>query len=140
VLINDCYNANPISMRAALDELARSAPARRVAVLGDMLELGPDARDFHRQIAEHASRRGIQLLVTVGELAAHMREGFTGEIHSVADAEEGAALLSGLLREGDTVLVKGSRGVGLERIASALAWAPEDGTQRPRAGAGTERG
>jgi UDP-N-acetylmuramoyl-tripeptide--D-alanyl-D-alanine ligase len=120
VLINDCYNANPISMRAALQELARSAPVRRVAVLGDMLELGPEADAFHLQLGEYAHRCGVQLLVTVGPLAARMREGFAGEAHSVLDAEHAVACLEGLLQPRDTVLVKGSRGVGLERIAAVL--------------------
>ncbi|MGH2832121.1 MAG: UDP-N-acetylmuramoyl-tripeptide--D-alanyl-D-alanine ligase [Solirubrobacteraceae bacterium] len=120
VLINDCYNANPISMRAALQELQRSAPARRVAVLGDMLELGPEADAFHRQLGEYAHRCGVQLLVTVGPLAARMREQFGGEAHSVPDADAATALLESLLAPRDTVLVKGSRGVGLERIAAAL--------------------
>jgi len=120
VLINDCYNANPMSMRAAIDDLAETAPARRVAVLGDMLELGPQALRFHREIGEHASARGVELLVTVGAMGAQTRSAFTGEAHSVADAEAAAELLKALLREGDTVLVKGSRGVGLERVAEVL--------------------
>jgi UDP-N-acetylmuramoyl-tripeptide--D-alanyl-D-alanine ligase len=120
VLINDCYNANPMSMRAAIDDLAATAPARRVAVLGDMLELGADARAFHREIGEHAAARGVELLVSVGPLAAEMRAGFAGEAHAVADAHGAAELLGALLREGDTVLVKGSRGVGLEAVAEAL--------------------
>ena len=120
VLINDCYNANPMSMRAAIDDLAETAPARRVAVLGDMLELGPAAPRFHREIGEHAAARGVELLVTVGPLAAEMGGAFAGEAHSVPDAAAAAELLGTLLRDGDTVLVKGSRGVGLERVAEAL--------------------
>jgi UDP-N-acetylmuramoyl-tripeptide--D-alanyl-D-alanine ligase len=128
VLIDDCYNANPMSMRAAIDELAETAPGRRVAVLGDMLELGRQAPRLHREIGAHARRRGVQLLVTVGPLAAEMGGAFAGETggacageaHAVADARAAAQLLGGLLREGDTVLVKGSRGVGLERVADAL--------------------
>jgi UDP-N-acetylmuramoyl-tripeptide--D-alanyl-D-alanine ligase len=122
-LVNDCYNANPMSMRAAIDDLAETAPARKVAVLGDMLELGPEAGPgLHREVAEHAAARGVELLVTVGPLAAAMAgEAFGGEIHSVPDADAAAELLGVLLREGDTVLVKGSRGVGLERVAQALA-------------------
>ena len=120
VLINDCYNANPMSMRAAIDDLAETAPARRVAVLGDMLELGSQARAFHRQIGEHAAARGVELLVTVGPLAAEMRAGFSGEARAVADAQGAAEVLPALLRAGDTVLVKGSRGVGLEAVAEAL--------------------
>ena len=72
MLINDCYNANPMSMRAALDDLAETAPGRRVAVLGDMLELGPEERRFHREIGAHAAARGVDVLVTVGPLAAEM--------------------------------------------------------------------
>jgi UDP-N-acetylmuramoyl-tripeptide--D-alanyl-D-alanine ligase len=130
VLINDCYNANPMSMRAALDDLAASAPARRVAVLGDMLELGSERGPaLHREVAAHASARGVELLVTVGPLAAEMTGAFAGAAHSVPDAAAAAALLPGLLREGDTVLVKGSRGVGLERVAEALASVAADGTR-----------
>jgi UDP-N-acetylmuramoyl-tripeptide--D-alanyl-D-alanine ligase len=121
VLIDDCYNANPMSMRAAIDDLAETAPGRRVAVLGDMLELGSAGPSLHREVAEHATARGVEVLVTVGPLAAAMAgKAFAGESHSVADAEAAAELLGVLLREGDTVLVKGSRGVGLERVARAL--------------------
>lgn len=120
VLVADCYNANPMSMRAAIDDLAETAPARRVAVLGDMLELGPEAPRLHREIGEHAGARGIDLLVTVGSLAAEMQEGFAGESHAVADAQAAGELLGGMLRERDTVLVKGSRGVGLERLLESL--------------------
>ncbi|MFI4984782.1 MAG: UDP-N-acetylmuramoyl-tripeptide--D-alanyl-D-alanine ligase, partial [Solirubrobacterales bacterium] len=120
VLINDCYNANPMSMRAAIDDLAEMAPARRVAVLGDMLELGPGAAHFHREIGAYAAEQGVELLVTVGPLAAGMREGFAGETHCVGDARAAAELLGVQLRDGDTVLVKGSRGVGLEHVGEAL--------------------
>jgi UDP-N-acetylmuramoyl-tripeptide--D-alanyl-D-alanine ligase len=123
VLINDCYNANPMSMRAALDDLADTAPARRVAVLGDMLELGPQEQRLHRELAADAARRGVELLVAVGPLAGGMGETFAGEIHCVPDASAAAELLPGLLRPRDTVLVKGSRGVGLERVAETLAGA-----------------
>jgi UDP-N-acetylmuramoyl-tripeptide--D-alanyl-D-alanine ligase len=124
LLIDDCYNANPMSMRAAIDELAETDASRRVAVLGDMLELGEDAPRFHREIGAHAAARGVDLLVTVGPLAALMREGFGRDAHSVTDAGAAAELLGGRLRAGDAVLVKGSRGVGLELVAQALA-APE---------------
>jgi UDP-N-acetylmuramoyl-tripeptide--D-alanyl-D-alanine ligase len=121
-LVDDCYNANPMSMRAAIDDLAETAPARRVAVLGDMLELGHEAGpSLHREVGAYAAARGVEMLVTVGPLAAAIGETFPREVHSVADAEAAAELLGVLLREGDTVLVKGSRGVGLERVAQALA-------------------
>jgi UDP-N-acetylmuramoyl-tripeptide--D-alanyl-D-alanine ligase len=124
VLINDCYNANPMSMRAAIDDLTDTAPARRVAVLGDMLELGSGAPLFHREIGEYAAARGVELLVTVGPLAAESAAAFGGEAQSVPDAAAAAELLRTLLRDRDTVLVKGSRGVGLERVAEALAGGP----------------
>jgi UDP-N-acetylmuramoyl-tripeptide--D-alanyl-D-alanine ligase len=123
VVINDCYNANPMSMRAAIDDLTSTAPARRVAVLGDMLELGPEAPRLHREIGLYAAERGVDLLVTVGPLAAEMRSEFAGESYAVADAGAAAELLQTLLHRGDTMLVKGSRGVGLERVTEALdAW------------------
>ena len=145
VLIDDCYNANPMSMRAALDDLADTAPSRRVALLGDMLELGPDAARLHREIGEHAAARGVELLVTAGPLGAEIRAGFDGEAHTAPDAETAAKLLGALLRERDTVLVKASRGVGLERAVAALREAGGaagrgralgEGTLAPAAGPG----
>ena len=115
-IVNDCYNANPMSMRAALDDLASAASGRRVAVLGDMLELGPDEVRFHQEIGAYARDRGVDVLVTVGPRAAAM----DGD-QAVQTAGEAAALLPELLEPGDTVLVKGSRGVGLEVVAEALA-------------------
>jgi UDP-N-acetylmuramoyl-tripeptide--D-alanyl-D-alanine ligase len=115
VVVNDCYNANPMSMRAALDDLALSAEGRRVAVLGDMLELGADEQRFHAEIGEHARAAGVELLVTVGPLARAMR----GD-RAADTAAEAATLVRELVRPGDTVLVKASRGVGLEVVAEAL--------------------
>jgi len=125
VVINDCYNANPMSMRAALDDLAETARARRVAVLGDMLELGPGERGFHVQLGEQARAAGVELLITVGPLAQAAAEAFGEGATVLADAADAAQTLPGLLRDGDTVLVKASRGVGLEVVAEALADAPE---------------
>jgi UDP-N-acetylmuramoyl-tripeptide--D-alanyl-D-alanine ligase len=132
LLIDDCYNANPMSMRAALDDLARGASGRRVAVLGDMLELGPDGPALHREIGEHAGACGVELLVAVGPLAAHIAAGFASDAHTapgatmaaeahvVSDAAEAGEMIDVLVLEGDTVLVKGSRGVGLELVAERL--------------------
>jgi UDP-N-acetylmuramoyl-tripeptide--D-alanyl-D-alanine ligase len=121
VVVDDCYNANPMSMRAALDDLAATARGRRVAVLGDMLELGPGEARFHAEVGAHARTRGVDVLVAVGPRAAHMLEPFgAGEAHAVADAAEAAALVPGVLAPGDTVLVKASRGVGLEAVVAAL--------------------
>ena len=121
-VLNDCYNANPLSMRAALSDLsAHDVTGRRIAVLGDMLELGPDERALHREIGAAVADAGVDVLVTVGPLAAAMLEAFDGEGHAVADAGEAAALAADLVEPGDVVLVKASRGVGLEVVAEALA-------------------
>ena len=119
VVINDCYNANPMSMRAALDDLAASASGRRVAVLGDMLELGPDEARFHAEIGAHARETGVDVLVAVGPRAAHFADGY-GEVIALPDAHAAAAAVPDLLAPGDTVLLKASRGVGLEVVARAL--------------------
>jgi UDP-N-acetylmuramoyl-tripeptide--D-alanyl-D-alanine ligase len=120
-VIDDCYNANPMSMRAALDDLAATAgDGRRVAVLGDMLELGPGERAFHAEIGAHAADLGIDLLVAVGSRSSATAAAFGGEAHGVPDAAAAAALVPGLLRAGDTVLVKASRGIGLEAVTAAL--------------------
>ena len=123
-LIDGCYNANPMSMRAALEDLAdtaaRTPGARPVAVLGDMLELGPGAREYHLALGDEVGRAGVEVLVTVGPLAAAIGERFEGELHSVAQAAEAAEIVPRLVRPGDLVLVKGSLGVGLAQVCRAL--------------------
>jgi UDP-N-acetylmuramoyl-tripeptide--D-alanyl-D-alanine ligase len=124
LLINDAYNANPISMRAALAYLAERAGARRrVAILGDMAELGPGAPEFHRQIGEEAARVGIEVLLAVGELSRDYLDGAAGVAVKrwAPDASAAAAAAEKLVEPGDCVLVKASRAVGLEAVAEALA-------------------
>ncbi|MGI8728493.1 MAG: UDP-N-acetylmuramoyl-tripeptide--D-alanyl-D-alanine ligase [Solirubrobacteraceae bacterium] len=120
LVIDDCYNANPMSMRAALDDLGLPASGRRVAVLGDMLELGPEQARYHTEIGRYASECGVDVLVAVGPLAARMGTDFAGELHLVDDAAAAAERVGELVAAGDTVLVKGSRGVGLEVVGQAL--------------------
>ncbi|WP_022930676.1 UDP-N-acetylmuramoyl-tripeptide--D-alanyl-D-alanine ligase [Patulibacter americanus] len=120
VVVVDCYNANPMSMTAALDDLATSAPGRKVAVLGDMLELGPDELRFHAELGAHARSAGVEELVAVGPLSRHTGTGFGRGVHWVPDAAAAAKLVPTLLEPGDTVLLKASRGIGLERVADAL--------------------
>lgn len=115
VLVNDCYNANPVSMRAALEHLASVGGGRRIAVLGEMAELGPDAPDYHREIGERSRDLGISMLIGVG---APARDYAPDEL--VATPLEAAELLAAQLEPGDTVLVKGSRSAGLEAVAEAL--------------------
>lgn len=114
LLINDCWNANPTSMAAALRDLAaRRNGGRRIAVLGGMAELGPEGPRYHREIGGLTA--GLDAVVGVGELARDYRP-----THWVADAEAAAMLLGELLEPGDIVLVKGSRAVGLERVAENI--------------------
>jgi UDP-N-acetylmuramoyl-tripeptide--D-alanyl-D-alanine ligase len=115
VLVNDCYNANPVSMRAALDHLTSLGAERSVAVLGEMGELGPDSPSFHREVGEHARAAGIDFVLGVG---APAREYDPDEL--VADPGEAAELLAARLESGDAVLVKGSRSAGLEAVAEQL--------------------
>ena len=121
-------------MRAALDHLAQAAAdgqrPRRVAVLGEMAELGPDARAYHREIGEYAAERGVDLLLAVGELGDAYLEGYreSGEGRPVADADEAAAVLLETMRARDVVLVKGSRRVGLERLTFRLLQENSHGT------------
>jgi UDP-N-acetylmuramoyl-tripeptide--D-alanyl-D-alanine ligase len=127
LLINDAYNANPLSMAAALEHLAeRAGPRRRVAVLGDMAELGPRAAEYHREVGAFAARAGVGALVAIGPLARGYLQGARGvaETRWAPDLERGLAALRDVLRPGDCVLVKASRAMGLEAIADALAVVP----------------
>ena len=127
VLVNDCYNANPVSMTAALEHLAeRAGDARKVAVLGEMAELGEAAPAFHREIGEVAERVGVSVLIGVGELAREYLAGASGVVETrwAPGVDAAVALLREALRPGDCVLVKGSRAVGLEAIADELAAVP----------------
>ena len=128
-VVNDAYNANPESMRAALETLAvmsRGKQRRTVAVLGPMAELGADARAAHLELGRFVVGLGIGRLVVVGPdadgiHAGAVREGSGGpeSIH-VADVDAAVALLRAELAPGDVVLVKASRSAGLERVAAAL--------------------
>jgi UDP-N-acetylmuramoyl-tripeptide--D-alanyl-D-alanine ligase len=115
-VVNDCYNANPMSMRAALQHLVETPAERRLAVLGTMAELGSDSERFHREIGEEAAALGLDVLVTVGEEAVPYSFGFDGETYSTSTPEEAGVLLAELAMPGDRILVKGSRSAGLERV------------------------
>lgn len=120
-LIEDCYNANPLAMRAALADLA-GRPGRRVAVLADMMELGPEELALHREVGAAAAAAGIDLLVAVGERAAAYADGADGlATVRLASVEEAVEAVPGLLEPGDAVLLKGSRSMRLERVGAAIA-------------------
>lgn len=112
-LLDDSYNANPLSMKAAFNVLAK-LPGRKVAILGDMLELGEDEKKFHREIGELA-RRSADLVIGVGELS---RE-YGGAKH-YPDSLTASKEVPGLLGQDDSILVKGSHGVHMEVIVSAI--------------------
>lgn len=119
-LIDDCYNANPAAMTAMLQVLRRTTASRRIAVLGEMRELGARSRELHREVGLAAASAGIDYLVAVGGDAAEIASsaGLPGEFHE--SAVEAGLALSGIVRPGDAVLLKASRGVGLERARDPL--------------------
>ena len=121
LLINDAYNANPVSMRAALEYLREKANGRRrVAILGDMRELGRTGPAYHREIGDAIVELGVDEVLAVGELARdYLASGVRGRW--AANVHEALRELDDVVRPGDAVLVKGSLAVGLEAIAEALA-------------------
>jgi UDP-N-acetylmuramoyl-tripeptide--D-alanyl-D-alanine ligase len=122
ILLNDCWNANPVSMFAALEHLRVLAAGRRtVAVLGGMAELGAETERYHREVGDAVRRAGIDVLVAVGPLARGYLETGPAEAIAVESVPEAVDALRGLLRDGDAVLVKGSRVLAMEGIAEALA-------------------
>lgn len=117
-LIDDTYNANPVSVRAAIDVLAAFS-GTRILVLGDLAELGSDEQSMHAELGRYAQAANIEKLMTVGVLSAHTAAAFDGASHF--DAQENLIeSLKPLLHSGVTVLVKGSRGSRMERVLEAL--------------------
>ena len=120
-VIDDTYNANPDSVRAAIDVLA-SCPTPTVLVLGDMGEVGPQGPEFHREIGAYAREKGLSRLLALGESSVHAVEGFGKGGEHFADVE---ALVRAI--DGRTVLVKGSRFMKMERVVAALTGAKTEG-------------
>jgi UDP-N-acetylmuramoyl-tripeptide--D-alanyl-D-alanine ligase len=120
IIINDAYNASPMSMLAAIDTLAEVAKGRTVAVLGDMLELGDIGVEAHRQIGEKLAQYKIDIVVTVGVLAGNIAE--AASEHGIYSAvaccshDEATETLKRIIKPGDTILIKGSRGMKMENI------------------------
>ncbi|MBO4848034.1 MAG: UDP-N-acetylmuramoyl-tripeptide--D-alanyl-D-alanine ligase [Clostridia bacterium] len=122
VIINDCYNASPASMTASLGVL-KKAEGRKLALLGDMLELGERSDELHEQVGRTAAETGLDMLVTVGANSRLMASAAAS--HGLENAhyctrEEAAKILKAELKPGDTLLVKASRGMALEKIISAI--------------------
>jgi len=121
-VLNDTYNANPSSMLAAAEVLGETTARRRVFIAGDMLELGETAGDLHLRVGEQIARRGVDLLIGVGPLGRCIAKGAASAVStevfdSVDEAVRGVA---DVLREGDVVLIKGSRGVRMERLMEPI--------------------
>lgn len=126
LIINDAYNANPTSTKAALEVLKSVAKGRTIAVLGDMLELGERAVPGHVEVGEKCAQLGIDCVIAVGELSKNIASGAvaggldTSRVFWCSTKAEAIELLRSLLRPGDTVLVKGSRGSKMEEIIYGL--------------------
>jgi len=127
VLIDDSYNANPTATRRALDVLRATAATRRIAVLGEMLELGDRAADLHASVGRAAADSRVDVLFTVGGApAAAMADAAAASgvdrdrVRHFANSDEAAKVLAGLVQPGDVVLVKGSRGIRTDRVVERL--------------------
>jgi UDP-N-acetylmuramoyl-tripeptide--D-alanyl-D-alanine ligase len=122
-ILADTYNANPLSMSAALETLA-TLTGRRVAVLGDMLELGPTAPRLHESVGAEAAARGIAVLVAVGafaeDIARGARENGLEEVYTAADRVEALEILKRVLRPGDVLLAKASRALRLDLLLDGI--------------------
>jgi len=137
LLIDDCYNANPASTKAALLALGQLKPpkGRAIAVLGDMLELGPTELDLHRDVGRFAGNAELAFLVCFGARAKSIAEGAMAAglsaecIERTEDPAEAIRIVEARVRPEDVVLVKGSRGMKMERISDGLA------PTQPKAGA-----
>ena len=118
-VIDDCYNANPTSTKAGLNTLSKLS-GRTVAVLGDMKELGANELSLHREVGAYAKEIGIDLLIAVGELSKATAEGYGDGAVYFEDVDGCIASIKGLLKNGDTVLVKASHSMHFERIVEVL--------------------
>lgn len=125
-LIDDSYNSNPAALETALKDLSELPAQRKVAVLGDMLELGTEEINYHIRAGNQVKEQNLDILVTVGPLSCHIAQGARESgmkeesIFSFTDSEETSRHIESLLRAGDLVLVKGSRGMRTDKIVKKL--------------------
>lgn len=130
LIIDDCYNANPVSMKASIDVID-TAIGRKVCILGDMFELGKDEKQLHFDVGEYLGTKSIDVLLTVGSLAGQLAEGtqdyidnhykaYECEIHVYGTKEELIKELSGILKKGDNILVKASHAMEFPKIIEAI--------------------
>lgn len=123
-VINDAYNASPMSMAAAIDTLTEMAGGRRIAVLGDMLELGQVSAEAHANVGKKLAEKQMDAAVTYGDMAALIAKTAAANgvpfVRHCASREEAAAVLHSYLQPGDSILFKGSRGMQMEKIIDLL--------------------
>ena len=125
-LIDDSYNSNPAGLESILKSIAGLPFKRKIAVLGDMLELGEEGAMYHRKAGEHVFNYGYDRLVTVGALSREMADAAIdsgmpeSHVHSISGTEDAAEVIKPLMEKGDLILVKGSRGLKMEKIVSDL--------------------
>ena len=131
VLIDDCYNANPVSMEAAIDLLLQ-ADGRRVAVMGDMFELGEQEKEMHARVGKYAADKGVECIICAGKLArciyegareaaGERKDGPAAEIFYFEDRESLLEGINQILKPGDTILIKASHGMGFEKVVEQLS-------------------
>ncbi|MBR0351929.1 MAG: UDP-N-acetylmuramoyl-tripeptide--D-alanyl-D-alanine ligase [Oscillospiraceae bacterium] len=119
LIIDDSYNANPESVRSAIDSMML-LPGRHICILGDMLELGEDEIELHAEIGRYASDKGVELMYSAGPLSLHISDSFRKGGKHFEDVNELISEVSSRIRENDIILIKASRGMHFERIAKAL--------------------
>lgn len=120
-VISDVYNANPASMEEAVKELVRIRKGRAIAVLGDMLELGPYEEEAHRKIGMLMSELPVDIFIAVGQRMAFAASEFKGEVYKLGTSVEAGRILKNIYKKGDTVLIKGSRGMNMEKVLEEYA-------------------
>lgn len=124
VIIDDCYNANPVSTKAAIDLLCL-ADKRKVAILGDMFELGREENELHSQVGEYAAKKKLDVIICIGELSKHMYNGACGnnissKIYRFDTRDEALEKIHNIIKDGDSILVKASHGMAFDKIVEEL--------------------
>ena len=127
LIINDCYNANYDSMKAAIEYLGKLSNKRKIAVLGDMLELGSYSKELHEKVGEEVNKNNIDILITVGKEAKNISKiakRTVKEVYTFENNEQVKELLGSLLKKGDAVLVKASNGMKFSEICGTNGDSP----------------
>jgi len=130
IIIDDCYNANPVSMKASIDVIS-AAKGRKICILGDMFELGKDEKKLHYDVGQYLAKKSVDILLTAGELAKNIADGAADyiaahdltsplEIKSFADKESLTDYVQGILKTGDNILVKASHGMNFSELVEFL--------------------